>query len=500
VARSRSRWSWIPLAVAAVASACAAPVAADRRSVLTELATRYAAFFPDGGGLVHPRFGDPDIARRGDVIAIELLRRDDQPAPRVALVAAGMADADAHACAVGGVAAPGCWPVALAEVSREHVDARTSDVRFAARTDAPVGGYDLVVDDPAPPFGGAAGREQVPAVDDPAPPFGGAAGREQVPAVRGMRAARAVWLRDDDPSAPRPLHVVQLSDLHVGKHAGSAEAHLAEVIRDVNALHPDLVIVTGDVVDQGEDGTLAPRAAAILRGIDAPLFTVVGNHDLGRSLSARTTRRYGVGWEHDAHAFHPLLSVSLVLGDWEFVGFDTGPGAGVGTRVNVRGVGPDTIAQLGAVLAEARRVGRRGVVLASHAPTRASLFGGTSHGRGVVGRMARGGDAVEAMLLAAAANGQRVIHLAGHTHWSDVFEAEAGRDGPRFARWAALSACPRSVRGNAALVTTQSASIAGLFAKSSARGYGYAELWLDETVRVAHHRYGSALDRRVCER
>jgi hypothetical protein len=441
------------------AAACAAPVAADRHSVLTELATRYLAFFPDGGGLVHPRFGDPDIARAGDTIAIELLRREGEPPPLVALVAPDLADADARACIAAGASAPGCYPLALAETSRERVDARTNDIAFAAQVDAPVGGYDLVVD--------------------------------------GQRARRAVWLRADDPAAPRPLHVIQLSDLHVGKNR-SAMAHLSEVIRDVNALQPDLVIVTGDLVDHGEDASLAPRAAWMLQQIDAPVLTVMGNHDVGRSFGTRVRRRYGVGWEYDARAFHPLMSVSLALGGWEFVGFETGPGAGFGTRINVRGIGKDTIAELRGVLADARRAGRRGVVLASHAPTRSSVFGGPGNGRGAVGRMSRGGDALEAMMLDAGASGQRVIHLAGHTHWSDVYEEQAGRRGPHFARWAALSPCPHLVRGGAALVTTQSASVGGLPAKTSARGYGYAELWLDDTVRVAHHRYGAQLDRRIC--
>jgi RNA polymerase sigma-70 factor (ECF subfamily) len=39
------------------------------------------------------------------------------------------------------------------------------------------------LDGTAPPFGGAAGGAQVPAVDGTAPPFGGAAGGAQVPAV-----------------------------------------------------------------------------------------------------------------------------------------------------------------------------------------------------------------------------------------------------------------------------------------------------------------------------
>jgi hypothetical protein len=224
----------------------------------------------------------------------------------------------------------------------------------------------------------------------------------------------------------------------------------------------------------------------------------MGGHDIGRSLGARAHRGYGVGWESDARAFHPYLFVSLSLGGWQFVGFDTGPASGVGTRVVDRGIGAETVAQLHAALADAWGAGRRGVVLASHAPTRSSLFGGPSHGRGTVGQMDRGGAALEAMLLDAGVNGHRVVHLAGHTHWSDVFESQAGPHGPRFERWSTLSPCPQVVTGNVALVTTQSASESGFFAKTSGRGYGFAELWLDDTVRVAHHRYGSAPGRRTC--
>jgi hypothetical protein len=440
--------------------ACAAPIAEDSHSVLGEVAARYTAFFPDGGGLVHPRFGDPAIVHRGDAVSIELLRRDGEPAPRAALVDMRAPDVDVRACAAGAVV-PNCWPLALVETGRDRIDARTAHIRFDAISTAPAGGYDLVVD--------------------------------------GARATRCVWLRDEDPAALRPLHIVQLADLHVGKNPSTMRPHLAAVIHDVNALAPDLVVVTGDLVQNGEDVAQAGSAAAILQALDVPVLTVMGGHDIGRSLGVRAHRRYGSGWESGARAFHPYLFVSLTLGGWDFVGFDTGPASGLGTRVVDRGVGRATIVQLQDALASAWRDGRRGVVLASHAPTRSSLFGGPSHGRGTVGQMDQGGDAIEAMLLDAAASGHRVLHLAGHTHWSDVFESRLGAGGLRFERWSALSPCPHVVSGEAALVTTQSASEAGFLVKTSGHGYGFAELWLDDTVRVAHHRYGASQQVRVCE-
>jgi hypothetical protein len=133
----------------------------------------------------------------------------------------------------------------------------------------------------------------------------------------------------------------------------------------------------------------------------------------------------------------------------------------------------------------------------SHAPSRSSLFD-DDRGltRGNFGQMRWGGDAFEAMLLDAAARGQRVVHLAGHTHWSDVYVSGDGPFG--FARWPAPSPCWRTIPAAVALVTTQSASQAGWPLRTSAHGHGFAELMLDDGVGVAHHRYGASDEVRWC--
>jgi hypothetical protein len=402
-------------------------VAIDRASVRRELVARFDAFFPDGAGLIHPRFGDPEIVRADDAFAVELLRRDDAAAPRAEL----LGDDGRR------------WPLALVDTKREAVSPGMHTVELAARGAAPVGAYDLVVD--------------------------------------GARARRCVWLRDADPRTPRALHVVQLSDLHVGKDPHVIEARLRRVIADVNALAPDLVVVTGDIVERGEVEADVRRAAELLAGVDAPVLTVMGGHDVGLSLGQMTTRRYGQGWVNHARAFHPDLTSSLTLGGWRFIGFDTGPVAGPGDLD--RGLLADTVATLRAMIASARTAGL-GVVLVSHAPTRSASGGEETsvYGRGDFARMRHGGLELEAAVLDAGAHGQRVLHLAGHTHWSDVFVEEAGPRGPRFARRPGTSACWRTLDGPAALVTTQAASQGA---------YGFAELMLDaDGVRVAHHTYG----------
>jgi len=135
-----------PLAVLLVLGACAGPIEIDRAHTLPELAARYPAFFPDGAGLLQPRFGAPAVVRAGDGFAVELLRRIGQPPPRAALLARGFAG-DVESCLAGAPVA-GCWTLALVEQRREPVDASTTAVTLTARPAGapPPGGYDLAVD------------------------------------------------------------------------------------------------------------------------------------------------------------------------------------------------------------------------------------------------------------------------------------------------------------------------------------------------------------------
>lgn len=92
-------------------------------------------------------------------------------------------------------------------------------------------------------------------------------------AVRRKRLA-------DDPA----LRLVHFSDLH---HKGD-EALLAETVRIINSLKPDVVCFTGDLV---EDAKHAPAALAGLAGIKAPLFGVPGNHDYWAKLDFAAANR-----------------------------------------------------------------------------------------------------------------------------------------------------------------------------------------------------------------
>lgn len=71
--------------------------------------------------------------------------------------------------------------------------------------------------------------------------------------------------------------IVQLTDVHIGATLGREFA--ARVVRDVNALAPDLIVITGDFVD-GRLEELRPHVEPF-RGLRARdgVFAVTGNHE-----------------------------------------------------------------------------------------------------------------------------------------------------------------------------------------------------------------------------
>jgi predicted MPP superfamily phosphohydrolase len=82
---------------------------------------------------------------------------------------------------------------------------------------------------------------------------------------------------DDLPESIRGLRIVQTSDLHIGNRMEGRR--LERLVRRVNALHPDLVVVTGDIFDF--DPSVLEQGARGLAGLRARygVFAVLGNHD-----------------------------------------------------------------------------------------------------------------------------------------------------------------------------------------------------------------------------
>ena len=71
----------------------------------------------------------------------------------------------------------------------------------------------------------------------------------------------------------RPARLVQVSDVHVGSRG---PGFLPRVVRRVNALRPDVVLVTGDLIDLMK---LPEEALDTMGTLAAPAFFAIGNHE-----------------------------------------------------------------------------------------------------------------------------------------------------------------------------------------------------------------------------
>jgi predicted MPP superfamily phosphohydrolase len=100
------------------------------------------------------------------------------------------------------------------------------------------------------------------------------------------------YVRRDLPIAHLPDRwvgrtIVQLSDLHIGR---TAESHIAMSVERVNALAPDLIVITGDFMScrATEHVNDVARLLAPLRA-KLGVFGIPGNHDYGSGWKQRST-------------------------------------------------------------------------------------------------------------------------------------------------------------------------------------------------------------------
>ena len=134
-----------------------------------------------------------------------------------------------------------------------------------------------------------------------------------LPAAAGIdgRFAEPTWLRvthfDLNPNPT--VRFVQFSDFH---YKGDAE-YAAEVIRTINALAPDFVCFTGDMV---EDKRFAPAALDFIRQIERPVYGCPGNWDYGCGADfqdyADAYRATGGEWLEDRSVVLPGHRLEII--------------------------------------------------------------------------------------------------------------------------------------------------------------------------------------------
>jgi predicted MPP superfamily phosphohydrolase len=119
------------------------------------------------------------------------------------------------------------------------------------------------------------------------------------------RRARIVNVDVPIKDLPRALHgfsIAQISDVHVG--ATIRKEYVEAIVEAVNGLHPDLIAVTGDIVD-GPVLELAPHTAPLARlSARHGAFLVTGNHEYYSGETAWTAefRRLGLKVLLNEHA------------------------------------------------------------------------------------------------------------------------------------------------------------------------------------------------------
>lgn len=84
----------------------------------------------------------------------------------------------------------------------------------------------------------------------------------------------------------KPLTIVAVSDVHLGE--GTGRKSLARYVDLVNAQHPDVIVIAGDLVDNSVDPLYRDRMADELARLSAPhgIFMVLGNHEYISGIEA----------------------------------------------------------------------------------------------------------------------------------------------------------------------------------------------------------------------
>ncbi len=111
----------------------------------------------------------------------------------------------------------------------------------------------------------------------------------------------------------KPVRVVLVSDLHLGYH--NRKADWQRWVKMINAEHPDLILVAGDIIDGYLRPLLEEDMAADFHQLNAPVVACLGNHEYisGIDKSLDFYKRAGITLLRDS---------TITVGDLVIVGRD----------------------------------------------------------------------------------------------------------------------------------------------------------------------------------
>lgn len=75
------------------------------------------------------------------------------------------------------------------------------------------------------------------------------------------------------------MNIVAVSDIHLGTIVG--RTRFCRIVNEINALHPDLILLVGDVVDEDLAPVIRENLGEALRQLDAKfgIYAITGNHE-----------------------------------------------------------------------------------------------------------------------------------------------------------------------------------------------------------------------------
>ena len=208
--------------------------------------------------------------------------------------------------------------------------------------------------------------------------------------VLGYIGTRRLVVRHVDAEVPDLPHefdglrIAQLSDLHIGPHTN--RHFLQKVVNATRSLQPDIIAVTGDLVDdRAEDVAVYARA---LGSLEAPLgvYMIPGNHDVY------------AGWEEVEESLRDAHLGTVLVNDVEIVRRGSATLALVGTGDPAGGARGTSRAAPDVDRALARVPARATTIAFAHNP---------------------------ALWPALAARGV-ALTLSGHTHWGQFAVPKLG--------------------------------------------------------------------------
>lgn len=123
------------------------------------------------------------------------------------------------------------------------------------------------------------------------------------------------------PYARIPLRIAHISDIHAGEVTFQHDV-MAEAIRKINAMSPDIVVVAGDLTAAGYADEYQ-EAAGILAQIEYPKIVIPGNHDARNVGWVHFENYFGHRYSRTRQEFEPERAERLQATGFTVVGVDS---------------------------------------------------------------------------------------------------------------------------------------------------------------------------------